>query len=682
MLATLCLLALFLPGMIGCGGCSSSSDRPGGLSEEEVEVRRRAAMLNDLEENPPPPPPKNVTAKAPSPPPPPKPPGSLSQEEETQARVKAAMQNDQEENPPPPPPKNATATGLPPSSKSPPKPTRPEEIADWKRDDYYSAQRDGDPRLVAAVAYLGRNFADQQSTAELLVKLLESSAKGTASFDPDDEGGTRGTNMRLVEALVAALAANRTPAARQTVERLVMATAKPAANRAVAVAVLKALCARSGPENEDLLFRVITAPEQRESAAGKASEPEKLRAAALGLAKSSASEAFRLRLAGYMAAPETPQTLCDQIWGCLNEPRAENLPAQIVLYQSDRLDEKAQELLEGQFAAWSRALLGRLLGFPASKERRPAPETAATTTDPYRMAGLLWGSDLTAAVERRLRAVDGLDQGARLVLLASTIPTQPMRAALLRTFEKHWEEGSKGLSASAAVENALQEPGFLLLVKRLPRKDATPPPGNARTSRTDSPQGSSAKAAKLAAERESKQRQEQAAQQWMTFSEGLMRASFQRFYAAALAQQPAGKRPAADNGAGDLPVKLPPNADIVASYRVDWPQRLGENLVGASLSPLRVRYVRVEQKAKPLMLLGYYRRQLPSCDEHVLKNAVWLDDFSIDKQQAGERSVDVWITRPNKGIPLALGQEQELIVEVLVVECEMTATKRFLSAGK
>jgi len=56
------------------------------------------------------------------------------------------------------------------------KPIRPNDVADWKRDDYYSAKRDNDPRLVAAVGYLGEHFAGNQSAAELLARLLEAPA--------------------------------------------------------------------------------------------------------------------------------------------------------------------------------------------------------------------------------------------------------------------------------------------------------------------------------------------------------------------------------------------------------------------------------------------------------------------------------------------------------------------------
>ena len=66
------------------------------------------------------------------------------------------------------------------------KPIRPSDVADWKRDDYYSAKRDNDPRLPAAVAYLGRRSTDKQAAAELLTRLLESPADSPGRGRPDE----------------------------------------------------------------------------------------------------------------------------------------------------------------------------------------------------------------------------------------------------------------------------------------------------------------------------------------------------------------------------------------------------------------------------------------------------------------------------------------------------------------
>lgn len=179
-------------------------------------------------------------------------------------------------------------------------------------------------------------------------------------------------------------------------------------------------------------------------------------------------------------------------------------------------------------------------------------------------------------------------------------------------------------------------------MKKLPRKD--PPPAG--------------RPARSGAAGESKRRQDEVAQQWMTFSENLVRAMCRRFRLAALPPSEEGKTVDAD--VADLPLKLAPNAGVAASYRVDWPDR--------DVPPLRVRYIRIEQKARPVRLLAYYRSQLSNCSEHNNQHGYWLDALTIDKQRGVAYSVDVVISKRNKDVPLVANEEQQLTVEILFIE--------------
>ena len=545
-----------------------------------------------------------------------------------------------------------------------PKSTRPEDVAQWKQNDYFSAKRDGDPRLADAVAWLGDRFAGKASAAELLVKLLESE-----TADPSAKTRPRrppAPNPKLAEAIVAALAANGTPLATKSLERLVTGELETADKQVAAVAALKALAGRPGREGEDAIFRAATASRPADSANRTGSASPKLRSSTMELIKSTASDALRVRLARHATQPQTPQELFDELWDCLKEPRAENLAAQIIFYQSSHLKEKAAESLEEQFSLQTMAVLGQLLGLPSRKDRQP--DSAAVATDPDRAAGLLWSSDLTAVVSARLRMVEGLTQGRRLLRLAAAIPSQPMRVATLQTLDKHWEEGPRALETLLSSDSALQEPGFLLVVKKLPRKD--PPPA-----------GRSTKSARIAAANDAKRRQDEVAQQWMTFSENLVRAMCRRFYTAALTPS-ADSRPT-NSDAADLPLKPPSNVEIAASYRVDWPEGLTGKLAGPAVSPLRVRYLRIEQKARPVRLLAYYRSQLSNCSEHNNQYGFWLDAFATDKQRGAVRSVDVLITNRNKDIPIVANEEQQLTVDILFVEIESAgrAPREAVSSG-
>ena len=182
------------------------------------------------------------------------------------------------------------------------------------------------------------------------------------------------------------------------------------------------------PEDEELLFHIATAPDQK-TADPTASGRETVRAAAMELVRSAASEAFRVRLARAMIAPDASPETCDRLWNCLQEPRPENLAAQVVLFQSDRLDSAIQERLEQCLLAQSGGAASRLLGIPPPKRRAADSEKPPVATDPYRAAERLWSSHFATAIQRRLSALESLEKGPRLVTLASTVPVQSVRAA-------------------------------------------------------------------------------------------------------------------------------------------------------------------------------------------------------------------------------------------------------------
>jgi hypothetical protein len=552
------------------------------------------------------------------------------------------------------------------------KPARPKEVADWRRDDYYSARKENDPQLVAAVGYLGQHFAGNQNAAALLLRLLE----GPPTRPSVGDDGPPAASANLVPAIVAALAVNGTPLAWQGIDQLASGNLNTSDNRAAAAAALTILLGRPGQENEDSLLRVVALAGQPQPAGRDSAFLKGQHDTLLDLLRSSASTKLRLRLANYMIAPETPQTWYDQLWTCVQEPRPENLAAQSILYRSDRPDPAAKGLLEQRLIAGSSAAVGRLLGTISTPERQPAAGAMAAD-DSYVVAEQLWTPNFALAIERRLAMIDSLDQGARLLLLASTIPNERVRAAILRTFKLHWEEDPKPLEMARAAEKATADPGFLLLAKIPPRKDAAAFGGASHTATGNG--SKTTKTARGAALREAKQQREHIVQQWSQFAENLLRTMCQQFRAAAGA--PGEGRGSAGSDAKDMPPKLHSPADVVAAYRADWPEKLSGKPVGLAISPLRVRYVRIEQQARLPKVLAYYRRQLPDFEEHRLEQGVWLDSLSATSD-GGTRSIDALITRANKSLPSLADQEQRLIIEVLTIECGGIAAKGPLAIAK
>ena len=123
-----------------------------------------------------------------------------------------------------------------------------------------------------------------------------------------------------------------------------------------------------------------------------------------------------------------------------------------------------------------------------------------------------------------------------------------------------------------------------------------------------------------------------------------------------------------------------PHADVVALYRLDWPEALDGKIAAAPF--LRVRYVRIQQKARPDLLLSYYRRQLPDCEEHVSPDAAWLDGLAADKNRAVTRSVDVLLAKSSAAAPGLSDQEQELTVSILTVQCQGIPKRTSLTASR
>jgi hypothetical protein len=603
---------------------------------------------------------------------------------------------------------------------------RPKDVADWRCDDYDSAKKDNDPRLVAAVAYLGRHFAGKESAANFLAKLLEppdAAAVATSAAAPpaDDPAraalialaagrprGGSGTPVSgpgasaLTEAILAALVANGTPRARQILGGIADGSLKTADKQA-GIAALHALAAHPGPETEDLLFRIVTA---REDTAVDASTSQ-LRSTALESIRTGSFEVLSVRLAKWMLANEPSKALHDQLWACLKEPRPENLAAQIMLYQGSHLDKTMHDWLEQWIVACSSDVLGRLMGIPAPQadlaRSAPAsvaeigwpdgaftpqrPETAlaktVTAANPYRLAESLWSANLAEVIAERLRALETLDKDAALIALAGTTPGPTLRAALLRTLERHWEEGPKGLQSLRAAAGVNVEPGFVALLKMLPRNDPVETvDNNDKSKRNGNLHRSSTQAKKGVADaQKDRQRQQQVGQEWMDFSRDMTREVCQRLYSAALAKQSGrgGIDRTADHA--DLPFKLPPRAEVAAAYHLDWPDDLKGKLSAAPM--LRIRYVRIEQKAAPASVLAFFRRQVPTGKEHPRAGGDWLDSVVVEKEHVRARSVDVLMASVGKSVIVGLpNQEQELTVDILTIECEGIAKPCALSASR
>lgn len=663
----------------GCGG-PAAPPKWGGMSKEQWMAQREKKLQQEREEE------KKAKETA------------EEAERKKKEAAKAAGRRRARVEPPAPPsgsaappqkaakptPNPASRTKQPAVAKKAGESALPEGFAAWTLDDYLDACFDGDARFFDAIDFLVQGAAGKEAQAtDLLVKLLAAYEQeaSLAEHQGDDEGPSRKalTDLKCREKMLTALVSMGTPVARRAIEERLTGPKK--LDERVATAVLKQLLDRPGEENEGLVLRIVVSQEWNDASRRTLRKSGGSPKAALALVESSASESLRARLAERAVASDAPTPLFEAIWGCVEKPRLENLAAQVVFYGSNRLEEKRRRDLEKQFSAANRALLLRMMGVGSSGIGRQAADMAISASEARHAAAILWGSQVLRAVERRLQTIERLEKAEEALLLASSIPCPSLRATLLATLGKHWEEGPSALDSLTKAEDVWPEPGFLLLVKQMPRKSGKG--GSAMREAGDARRGSSPKAGKLNAVVEVKQRQEEASRKWMTFSAELVQALCQQFYEAAISRPLTPDAMESEHAVPDeFPIKLRSDARVVVSYVVNWPDQLDKEFSGIQLSPLRVFYLRVEQTMRPSAILAYYRHQLPSAEEQRSEHGAWFDSLSVDKGQRSARSIDVLIHKPNKDVPILLNQEQPLLVDILVVESRGNGEESAPSSGK
>ena len=211
---------------------------------------------------------------------------------------------------------------------------------------------------------------------------------------------------------------------------------------------------------------------------------------------------------------------------------------------------------------------------------------------PYRIAQLLWSPKFSQALQTRLEEAESLDKVAQDIAWASTIPTRSMRTALCAALHKHVDKGAKPLLTTGILNHVVNEPGFAVVLKTLPRKDASaagrPAAGGADSGRASGGLFADRKE-KL---RKAKQERDQAEGEWLKASEDVIRGLCQRLHAAAQARAKAG---IAVESAGSLPLELPDGITVGAEYH--RMARRWEELTDVSLDPIRLHYVRYETRA-------------------------------------------------------------------------------------
>ena len=285
---------------------------------------------------------------------------------------------------------------------------------------------------------------------------------------------------------------------------------------------------------------------------------------------------------------------------------------------------------------------------------------------PFRVAQQLWGKQLATAIEGQLEQVGSLQEGASRVLLASTVPTDAVRAKLFQTLRRCWQEGPRGLEDAGLGTSLLSDPGFLVVMKALPRKDPPSQEGPKKSHRNSrrqagnqggpgGPGGSGQPygpggdgGARGPGQAQPKDKEvDKPEYNWMGACESLARAMCDQY--ATVDKLPRGLR---RNSGGDVtekrPVEIPASITPAAEYRFEWPQGVSSaktKLAGVPLDPMTVYYARLNVSSAPAKVLAYYRRQLGGRPDRQADVGYWLESVHKAEDSDRQMSIDVLVCR-------------------------------------
>jgi len=279
---------------------------------------------------------------------------------------------------------------------------------------------------------------------------------------------------------------------------------------------------------------------------------------------------------------------------------------------------------------------------------------AANPNLPYELAQQLWGNDLGSTLAAKMSTLPGLADGAQLLMLAGHIPTDAMRVQLLKTLQAHWMDGPEAFaSASVSTEIGISDPGFIAIVKSLPRRE---PP--ARASKVEPTKEQSAQYA------------------WMQVAYGTVRGFCEKF------------QKAADNqmvNTAEVIEKLPfrpHSADTIThAYAVDWQKSVGSRLTGAPVDPMRIYYLRFEETNLYNKVVGAYTRAVPSGTERLVKGGLWIDGSKAGPEPGRRTTMDVLIDRTQFDPKRKVSEPEPMVIQVLYVEINDPNPPKAAEAG-
>jgi hypothetical protein len=584
---------------------------------------------------------------------------------------------------------------------------RPVDLSTWTHEDFRSAKQDNDIRLVQAVSLLGHTGGDADSNAKLLIELLDDPAplptsgiRQSVTVSPSIRG--------LGQAIVASMATNGSETAKNAIKEIILGKLRTSVDdRTFTMAALKALIDQGNAEADTLLYAVLTMPQTIRPAGRSLFTAEAMQKECAQMVRDTASPELRLQLAEYVANPTTPPAHRSLLLPMLLEQRPENLRAQTYLARAENFDSNQRVTLQRNLLAQARRAIDAAMSVPDTAQLNSTDDAAvrsvfaalapALLSESRSIGEVVWSNFFIDLVAARLNELRGPATEPDLWALATSMPSDVLRPIIRRQLFDHWIEGDSLTRLPPFTPTAIRDPGMLLVLKSLPREDASTRPSPARGRNTAQQQ-------RLAQERTAKQAWNQAA---YAMVQTLMRrceigGRVARVAAAQpnllptsvpvdsveeldrlLEQRKSGdKRPETEAtqtsalvATSEFPLDLPPGAVIETSYSLHWPEDL-EGAVSAVPGWLVIQYRQVHIEEQGQRAVAFFSRQLKNAVERPLENGRWLD--SASRPLAGKlRSVDVMIRR-DKSRSVETTVANRTPVEPLAVEILWIETSDFM----
>lgn len=568
---------------------------------------------------------------------------------------------------------NAFPPPLPPSA----------DLNTWTEHDFHVARITSDPRILDAVAERIRNPKHTVEEAEQLTVCLkplklDKSAPVFASLKPGSHPSTVKASD-LIRLVTAALSANGTDTAREILGNILSGELVVEDSQAGIDGALAALLQQNSPKCEQIVLNLLLAPPRIISSEdSKTVDP--LQKSLFAALRTNASADLRTRLAKMVFAESVPASQRRSVLPLLLDSNPLNLEAQTIIYQNPAADRATLVALEKQFSLLSSETLRSMVKFSAQTTPLTGVENSSpgeanivlaitTSLSPppldqaSRVSQLLWNPAFVNFVDLQHHGLMKMADRPSAMALAATIPTDQMRRNLRQTLNRHWSEGPQSLRSAEIGGRLLAEPGFLLVVKSAAwantSKKSFQPLKFKTSANASAPKENSALLSPINSE-------------WIKFREELTRDYCHRCQAAAAAQAVEDRQtqsvspPKID--VADAPLSPLPGSSVDAALRFNWTGQRDALSPQSDGGCLRFYYLRFGLRTTLSRILTYYRREMSSCWEHRLADAIWLESLSEAAAADHAQTVDVLISLAKSDAAAGMAEEQAFSIDVLVID--------------